>query len=71
MKLGPTGSTVPTIDSRTGRVTVHLGPGIVEVISILVGTRSPDQVRSHTQKHFIRLAQQIAKPHNHQKLKIN
>ena len=61
-KLGPKGSTEPTIDARTGRVTVHLGPGVAEMISIVLGTRSVTQVRSHAQKHFIRLHRRNTKP---------
>lgn len=57
-KLGPEGSAEPTIDARTGRVTVHLGPGVAEMISMVLGTRSVTQVRSHAQKHFIRLHRQ-------------
>ena len=34
---------------------VRLGPGVAEMISMVVGTRSVVQVRSHAQKHFIRL----------------
>jgi hypothetical protein len=55
-RLGPAGNREPTIDPLTGRVTVHLGPGVAEMISMVLGTRSPVQVRSHAQKHYIRLA---------------
>eukprot|EP00961_Rhodomonas_salina_P234494 3169234-Rhodomonas_salina.1 len=38
-----------------------LGPGVAELISMLVGTRSVSQVRSHAQKYFIRLGKQCKK----------
>jgi len=41
-------------DPATGRVSVRLGPGVAEMISIVMGTRSCAQVRSHVQKHYIR-----------------
>ena len=40
---------------RNGEVSVGLGAGIAELISMMVGTRSAAQVRSHAQKHFQRL----------------
>lgn len=39
-----------------GRVTVGLGPGVAEVIAVVVGTRTVSQVRSHAQKYFISLS---------------
>jgi len=41
-------------DPTTGRVSVRLGPGVAEMISIVVVSRSVAQVRSHVQKHYIR-----------------
>jgi hypothetical protein len=41
-------------DPATGRLSVRLGPGVAEMISIVMGTRSCAQVRSHVQKHYIR-----------------
>ena len=61
-KWGPEGCTEAKIDERTGRVTVILGPGVAEMISHVLGTRSVSQVRSHAQKHFIRLHRQSTKP---------
>ena len=34
---------------------IGLGPGVAQMISDNIGTRSPAQVRSHAQKHFTRL----------------
>lgn len=39
----------PELDPVTGRISVRLGQNVAEMISILVGTRSVDQVRSHAQ----------------------
>jgi len=50
-KLGPKDTET---DPRTGRVSVRLGPGVAEIISLVVGSRSVAQVRSHAQKHYIR-----------------
>lgn len=44
-----------------GRVSVRLGPGVAEMISIVVGTRSVAQVRSHVQKHYIRKEREAAR----------
>jgi hypothetical protein len=41
-------------DPATGRMSVRLGPGVAEMISMVVGTRSVAQVRSHVQKYYIR-----------------
>jgi hypothetical protein len=41
-------------DAVTGRLSVRLGSGVAEMISMVVGTRSVAQVRSHVQKHYIR-----------------
>ena len=48
-------------DPNTGRVSVRLGPGVSELISMVVGTRSVTQVRSHVQKHFIRMEREAAR----------
>jgi len=40
--------------SGSQRGSVRLGPGVAEMIAMVVGTRSAVQVRSHAQKHFIR-----------------
>ena len=39
----------PELDPVTGRISVRLGQNVAEMISILVGSRSVDQVRSHAQ----------------------
>ena len=38
-----------------GRVGVGLGPGVAELIAVVVGTRNVSQVRSHAQKYFLQL----------------
>ena len=48
-------STVRTEWEKNQGGQVRLGPGVAEMISMVVGTRSVVQVRSHAQKHFIRL----------------
>ena len=42
-------------DPVTGKVSVGLGAGVAKQVSAFVGTRTPLQVRSHAQKHFLRL----------------
>lgn len=44
-----------------GRISVQLGPRVAEMISIMVKTRSKEQVRSHVQKHFIRMWREAAR----------
>ena len=41
---------------NNGKVTVGLGPGVAELISVVVGTRTVSQVRSHAQKYFLQLS---------------
>jgi hypothetical protein len=48
-------------DPCTGRISVCLGPGVAELISMVVGTRSVTQARSHAQKHFIRKMRETAR----------
>ena len=48
-------------DPATGRVSVRLGQGVSEMISMIVSSRSVSQVRSHTQKHYIRKAREAAR----------
>eukprot|EP00286_Rhodomonas_abbreviata_P011857 CAMPEP_0181323014 /NCGR_PEP_ID=MMETSP1101-20121128/19545_1 /TAXON_ID=46948 /ORGANISM="Rhodomonas abbreviata, Strain Caron Lab Isolate" /LENGTH=171 /DNA_ID=CAMNT_0023430985 /DNA_START=42 /DNA_END=560 /DNA_ORIENTATION=+ len=43
---------------RHGSQSVGLGPGIAQIISNMIGTRSAAQVRSHAQKHFQRIRRQ-------------
>lgn len=50
-----------TSDPATGRVSVHLGRGVAEMISMIVSSRSVAQVRSHVQKHYIRKAREAAR----------
>ena len=45
----------------TGRVSVRLGPGVAEMISMVVRSRSVAQVRSHVQKHYIRLDREASR----------
>lgn len=45
----------------TGRVSVRLGPGVAEMISMVVRSRSVAQVRSHVQKHYIRLEREASR----------
>ena len=49
------------IHAVDGRVSVQLGPTVAEVMSIMVKTRSASQVRSHVQKHFIRLEREASR----------
>mmetsp|Transcript_28614 Transcript_28614/g.58482 ORF Transcript_28614/g.58482 Transcript_28614/m.58482 type:complete len:250 (-) Transcript_28614:66-815(-) len=39
---------------NNGEPSVGLGPGIAEIISVFIGTRTVTQVRSHAQKYFQR-----------------
>ena len=48
-------------DPSSGRISVRLGPGVSELISMVVGTRSVTQTRSHVQKHFIRKMREAAR----------
>eukprot|EP00960_Hanusia_phi_P017911 526895-Hanusia_phi.AAC.1 len=41
-------------DPITGKVSVGLGAGVAKQVAAFVGTRTPLQVRSHAQKHFLR-----------------
>jgi hypothetical protein len=50
-----------TSNLATGRVSVHLDPGVAEMISMIVQTRSIAQVRSHVQKHYVRKAREAAR----------
>jgi hypothetical protein len=50
-------------DPTTGRVSVRLGPGVAEMISMVVSTRSVAQVRSHVQKHYIRKEREASRRH--------
>ena len=45
----------------TGRVSVRLGPGVAEMISMVVRSRSVAQVRSHVQKHYILLEREASR----------
>jgi len=44
----------PACAKNGARVSVGLGPGVAEVIAVVVGTRNVSQVRSHAQKYFLR-----------------
>jgi hypothetical protein len=48
-------------DPITGRISVRLGPGVAEMISMAVGTRTVTQIRSHVQKHYIRLEREASR----------
>jgi|EP00802_Teleaulax_amphioxeia_P024679 hypothetical protein len=48
-------------DPTTGRVSVRLGPGVADLISMVVSSRSVAQVRSHVQKHYIRKEREAAR----------
>lgn len=39
-----------------GKIQVGLGPGVAEIIAVVVGTRTVSQVRSHAQKYFLGLS---------------
>ena len=45
----------------TGRLSVRLGPGVAEMISMVVRSRSVAQVRSHVQKYYIRLEREASR----------
>eukprot|EP00961_Rhodomonas_salina_P219992 2973938-Rhodomonas_salina.1 len=47
-----------------GELSVGLGPGIAEIISVFIGTRSVTQVRSHAQKYFQRMKREQNKGSN-------
>jgi len=44
---------------RNGNLSVGLGQGVAQMITIMVGSRSAAQVRSHAQKHFQRLRRRL------------
>eukprot|EP00961_Rhodomonas_salina_P226176 3057850-Rhodomonas_salina.1 len=48
---------------KNGKRTAGLGPGIADVIALIIKTRDAAQVRSHAQKHFQRLRRE-AKTHS-------
>ena len=60
-RFGATQVASTSVEPSTGRVSVRLGPGVAEMMAILIGTRSCAQVRSHVQKHFIRLERERTK----------
>ena len=64
-RFGPTQVANTAVETATGRVSVRLGPGVAEMMAILIGTRSCAQVRSHVQKHFIRLERERTKMIKH------
>lgn len=55
-KFGPDIDPASMIHPCTGRLTVRLGPNVAEIISMVVGTRSVTQVRSHVQKYYNRMS---------------
>ena len=50
--------TIATVD---GRLSVKLGPSVAEIMSLMIKTRSTEQVRSHVQKHYIRLEREASR----------
>jgi hypothetical protein len=48
------------------RTSVGLGPGVAEVIAVVVGTRTVSQVRSHAQKYFLRKTRNNSAPAAHE-----
>ena len=47
-----------------GGVTVSLGPGVADLMAVVVGTRTVSQVTSHAQKYFLRLRRLAASGSN-------
>ena len=50
-----------TIAMVNGRLSVKLGPTVAEIMSLMIKTRSAEQVRSHVQKHYIRLEREASR----------